>query len=225
MSQFERTILLLGEENVNKLSQKRVIVFGVGGVGGITTEMLVRTGISNITIVDFDVVSESNINRQVIALHSTVGQKKVDALKSRLLDINNNISITTIDEKLLPENIENFDLCSYDYVVDCIDSKNSKIALIKFCYDKKIPIISSMGAGNRCGIPNFVIKDIYDTSYDGLAKVVRKKLKELGVKKHNVVICEQQPNKSKVVGSIAFYPTASACVVCAKVINNLLKND
>ncbi len=222
MSQFERTILLIGEENVKKLSQKSVIVFGVGGVGGITTEMLVRTGIKNVTIVDFDVVSESNINRQVIALHSTIGRPKVEVLKDRLKDISPELNITTISEKLLPENIESFNLKQYDYVVDCIDSKNSKVALIKYCYDNKIKIISSMGAGNRAQIPNFVIKDIYDTSYDGLAKVVRKRLKELGVKKHTVVVCEQQPIKSKVVGSIAYYPTMSACVVASKVVNDLI---
>ena len=222
MSQFERTEILIGKEGIDQLSQKKVIVFGVGGVGGITAEMLVRTGIENITLVDFDVVSDSNINRQVIALHSTVGRLKVEVLKDRLLDINPKLNINILPEKLLPENIENFNLKQYDYVVDCIDSKNSKVALIKFCYDNNIKILSSMGAGNRFGIPNFVIKDIYDTSYDGLAKVVRKRLKESGVKKHTVVICQQQPIKSKTVGSVAYYPTMSACVVASKVIQDLL---
>ena len=222
MSQFDRTEILIGKEGIKRLSQKKVIVFGVGGVGGITTEMLVRTGICNITIVDFDIVSESNINRQIIALHSTIGKLKVDVLKERLLDINKNLKITTFAEKLLCDNIDMFNLKQYDYVVDCIDSKQSKIALIKYCYDNKIKIISSMGAGNRCGIPNFEIEDIYDTSYDGLAKVLRKQLKELGVKKHPVVICKQQPIKSKVVGSVAFYPNACACVLSAKVIQDLL---
>lgn len=222
MSQFDKTAIIIGEDNIQKLSHKKVIIFGIGGVGGLATEIIARTGVGNITIVDFDVVSESNINRQIIALHSTIGKQKVDVLKQRLLDINPNLNISALNDKLLPENIEKFNLKSYDYVLDCIDSRNSKIALIKYCYDNNIKIISSMGAGNRFKIPKFEIKDIFETSYDGLAKVVRKKLKELGVKKHTVVICEQQAIKSEIVGSIAYYPSMSACVLASKVINDLI---
>lgn len=223
MEQFERTKLLIGQDGVDNLTNKKVIIFGVGGVGGYVADMLVRTGIGSICIVDFDVVNESNINRQVIALHSTIGMAKVDVLKQRLLDINPNCKIECLNKKLLPENVEIFNLNQYDYVIDCIDMVTSKIALIDFCYKNKINIISALGAGNRLGIPNFVVKDIYQTSYDGLAKVLRKKLKERHISKHKVVVCEQKTIKSDVVGSIAFYPTACACTVCAQVVMDLLK--
>ena len=222
MAWTDRTKILLGEEGLENLDKAKVIIFGVGGVGGYVTEMLARTGVGNLTLVDFDVVSESNLNRQIIALNSTIGVEKVVVMRNRIKDINPKCNVEIKIEKVLPENIESFNLSQYDYVIDCIDSKNSKVALIKYCYDNKIKIISSMGAGNRSKIPNFVIKDIFDTSYDGLAKVVRKRLKELGVKKHTVVVCEQQPIKNKVVGSIAYYPTMSACVVASKVVNDLI---
>lgn len=222
MEQFERTELLIGKENIQKLASKNVIVFGVGGVGGYVCEMLVRTGIENITIVDFDTVSVSNINRQIIALNSTVGKYKVDVMKERLLDINPNCNVVVIKNKLLPENLQDFNLEEFDYVADCIDMKNSKVALIEYCCNKNINIISAMGAGNKFGIPNFVVKDIYKTSYDGLAKVLRRKLKQLGVKHHNVVVCEQQSKDLVPVGSIVFYPAMCGCVLASKIINDFI---
>lgn len=222
MEQFERTELLIGKENLNKLASKNVIVFGVGGVGGYVCEMLVRTGIEKITIVDFDTVAVSNINRQIIALNSTVGKSKVDVMKARLLDINPNCNVTVVKEKLLAENILDFKLENFDYVADCIDMKNSKVALIEYCYNNNINIISAMGAGNKFGIPNFVIKDIFKTSYDGLAKVLRRKLKQVGVKHHNVVVCEQQSKDLVPVGSIVFYPAMCGCLMASKIINDLV---
>lgn len=219
---FRRTKLLLGD-NIDKLFSANVIVFGVGGVGGYTAEMLVRIGVGNITIVDFDVVDISNKNRQLIALDSTIGKNKVDVLKSRLLDINSDCKVTSINKKLLKDNIEEFNLKNFDYIIDAIDMVSSKIALIDYAHKNNIKIISAMGAGNRIGIPEFVIEDIYNTYNDGLAKVIRHNLRKLGIEKHNVVFSKNiaVPN-GDTIGSIAYYPAMCGCVLSAFVIEKLL---
>ena len=223
MSQFERTILLIGEENLKKLSQKNVIVFGVGGVGGYVTEMLARTGVGNLTLVDFDVVSESNLNRQIIALNSTIGVEKVVVMRNRIKDINPKCNVEIKIEKVLPENIESFNLSSYDYVIDCIDMVKSKIALIDYCAKHNIKIVSSMGAGNKCGIPHFKVCDLFETKYDGLARVLRRELKKLSVEKSTVVCTDEQSIPSTTVGSVVYYPAMCGCVVASFVVNELSK--
>lgn len=225
MSMNDRTKLLLKDEGLEKLKKAKVIVFGIGGVGGYVCEMLVRTGIENITIVDFDVVSESNLNRQIIALNSTLNISKVDAMQARLLDINPNLKLTKLNIKLTVENIEQFNLSNYDFVVDCIDMVKSKIALIYFCHKNNINIISSMGTGNKANIPNFKVCDLYQTKYDGLARVLRHELKKLGVTSHLVVCTDEQPVKADGLGSVVYYPAMCACVLSAYVIKQLTNKN
>ena len=223
---FSRTEILIGQ-NIQKLHNAKIIVFGIGGVGGYATEMLTRAGIQNITLVDFDVVSISNKNRQIIALDSTTGKLKTNVMRDRILDYNPSCNINVINKKLTPENIDSFDLEKYDYVVDCVDMVSSKVALIEYAKLKNIPIISAMGAGNRIGIPSLKVCDIYKTYNDGLAKVLRKLLKEKGIKSHNVVFCENTTisNTSGTIGSISYYPAMMGCMLSAFVIDDLIKGE
>jgi len=221
-----RRLELLINENIEKLHKARIILFGVGGVGGYVAEMLVRSGIGNLTIVDYDVVDISNKNRQIIALDSTIGKNKVDVLKQRLHDINSECNVIAINDKLLKNNIDEFNLNNYDYIIDAIDMVTSKIALIDFAHKNNIKIISAMGAGNRIGIPECVIGDIYETSNDGLAKILRQNLRKLGVKNHNVVYFKNKSiYKGENIGSIAYFPTISGAMLSAYVIDDILKNE
>ncbi len=221
---FRRSEILLGDK-INKLFNANIIVFGIGGVGGYTTEMLVRSGIGSITLVDYDNVDISNKNRQIIALDSTIGRPKVEVMRERLIDINKDCNVTIINDKITPENIETFELEKYDYVIDAIDMVTSKIALIKYCKEKGINIISAMGAGNRADIPTFEVIDIYKTYNDGLAKVLRSKLKKDGVTEHKVVFTSNiaTPN-GDTIGSIAYYPAMCGCVLSAYVVQELIKD-
>ena len=221
---FARTEKLIGKDNLYKLKNSHVAIFGIGGVGGYVAEMLVRAGVGKLTIIDFDKVDKTNINRQIIALQSTVGKFKVDVMKERLLDINPSCVITTFKEKYLPDNRELFFKNNYDYVVDAIDMVTSKVDLIKYCHDLNLNIISAMGAGNRYTVPEFKVVDIFKTYNDGLAKIVRKKLKELGVCKHTVAFTENIANPSQdVIGSISYYPSMCGCVIAGHVVNELIK--
>lgn len=221
----ERTVALLGEDKINFLKDKKVIVFGAGGVGGYVIEMLARTGVGTITMVDFDVVSESNINRQIIATIQTIGKLKVDCFLDRILQINPNCKVNAVAKKLTEQNVQDFNLQSYDIVIDCIDMVKSKVALIKYCFENNIKIISSMGAGNRYELPKFEICDIYKTKNDGLAKAVRTRLKKLGVKHSLVCYSAQDAKKQKVVGSIAYFPATCGIYIGAYVINELIKGE
>ena len=221
---FRRSEILLGDK-INKLFNANIIVFGIGGVGGYTTEMLVRSGIGSITLVDYDNVDISNKNRQIIALDSTIGRPKVEVMRERLIDINKDCNVTIFNDKITPENIETFELEKYDYVIDAIDMVTSKIALIKYCKEKGINIISAMGAGNRADIPTFEVIDIYKTYNDGLAKVLRARLKKEGVSEHKVVFTSNiaTPN-GDTIGSIAYYPAMCGCVLSAYVVQELIKD-
>ncbi len=222
---FRRLELLIGD-NISKLKKSKVILFGVGGVGGYVAEMLVRSGIGSITLVDFDVVDVSNKNRQIIALDSTIGKNKVDVLKDRLFDINKDCQIFAINKKLLKDNVLDFNLNSFDYIIDAIDMVTSKISLIKYAKDNNIPIVSAMGAGNRIGIPDVKIADIYSTSNDGLAKVMRHELRKLNISEHTVVY---SANKStpcgETIGSIAYFPAMVGCMLSAYVLEKLIKGE
>ena len=219
-----RTELLIGSEALEKLNNSHVAVFGIGGVGGHVAEMLVRAGLGTITIVDFDKVDISNINRQIIALNSTVGKYKVDVMKERLLDINPQVIVNTIQDKYLPDNSAKFFNTQYDFVVDAIDMVTSKVDLIKYCHDNDINIVSAMGAGNRYSVPDFKVADISKTYNDGLCKIVRKKLREQGINKHTVVFTDYIANKSGyTIGSISYYPAMCGCVISGYVINELIK--
>ena len=186
MEQFERTINLIGKENFDKIYNSKVIIFGVGGVGGYVLETLSRCGINNITIVDFDTINITNLNRQIISLHSNIGEYKVDAFYKRIKDINPSINLDVVKLKLTSQNIESFNLKNYDYVIDCIDSYKDKLCLIEYCYKNNIKIISSMSAGNRFKKTNYVITDIFKTKNDAMARKLRLDLKKLGVKKLTV---------------------------------------
>lgn len=220
---FRRLELLIGKD-IEKLHKSSVILFGVGGVGGYIAEMLVRSGIGSITIVDYDIVDISNKNRQIIALDSTIGKNKVDVLKSRLVDINSDCDIVSINEKLTRENISKFNLKTYDFVIDAIDMVSSKIALIEFCYRNKLNVISAMGTGNRIGIPEVKIADIFETSNDGLAKVLRHELRKLGIDKHKVVYTTNKATPcGTTIGSVAYFPAMVGCMTSAYVVQELLK--
>ncbi len=227
MSAFERTINLIGQDNFEKLQSKKIIVFGVGGVGGYVVEMLVRSGINNLTIVDFDKVNISNLNRQIVALNSTVGFYKVSAFKDRILDINPQINLHISNERLCAENLDDFMLCQYDYVIDCIDSFQDKLALIEYCSKNNINIISSMGAGNRYKQTTFKIMDISKTQNNALAKKIRLALRKMGIKK--LTVCStDSPNdntfdKTKVL-SISFNVALCGITIASFIINDIIKD-
>ena len=190
--QFSRTGLLLGEDAVDYLNRCRVAVFGVGGVGGFTVEALARSGIGTIDIIDNDKVCLSNINRQIIATHKTIGMDKVDVMKERILEINPNATVHVYKCFFLPETREQFDFTQYDYVVDAVDTVTAKIELVMACEEAGVPIISSMGAGNKLDPTMFEVADIYKTSVCPLAKVMRRELKKRGVKKLKVVYSKEE---------------------------------
>lgn len=223
---FSRFTMMLNEEQTQNLFSARIIVFGVGGVGGAVAEMLVRTGIQHLTIVDFDTISASNINRQLVANLSNVGKFKVEEFKKKFKEISPNAEIKTYPIKLDEQTINNFSLEEYDYIVDCIDDVNAKKLLIKQAKEKGVPILCAMGAGNRYAeIPQFEVVDISKTSYDKLAKVIRRFCAEEGIKKLQVCYTKQKPLKfdCKTIGSVVYYPMNMASIMCSKIINDILK--
>ena len=231
---FKRTELLLGESAVKKLSGCRVAVFGIGGVGGYTAEALARSGVGKLDLVDNDTVSESNINRQIIALHSTVGRAKVDVMKERILDINPDAEVRAYNTFFMPETEGEFDFTLYDYVVDAIDTVTGKIALAVKADKAGTPIISSMGAGNKLDPTAFEVADIYKTSVCPLARVMRRELKQRGIKKLKVVYSKEAPlspvsvdeneqHRKQTPGSTAFVPSVAGLIIAGEVIKDLIK--
>lgn len=229
---FSRFELLVGKENLNQFHQKHVIVFGVGGVGGYVVEALVRSGIGHMTIVDNDEVSLTNLNRQIIATQETIGQKKVHVMKERILSINPDCDVQMLEMFYLPENANQINLTQYDYVIDAIDTITSKIELAVRCEQLNIPLISSMGTGNKMNPAMLEVSDIYKTSVCPLAKVMRKELKMRGVKHLKVVYSKELPlkpsrsdeqtNKRIVPGSTAFVPSSAGLLIASEVIKDLL---
>ena len=223
----DRTKLLVGQDGIDKLEKASVAVIGIGGVGGYVCHMLARAGVGHITIVDFDKVDETNINRQLVANSKTIGKQKTDVMKNQLLEINPSCEITAFANRFNADFAKKFFDAKFDYIVDAIDSVSDKVDLICECVSREIPIVSAMGAGNRKDIPNFKVVDIYKTFNDGLAKVMRKKLRERGIKKLDVVTCETPAEKidkrKSAVGSIAYYPAMCGCVLSAFVINQITK--
>ena len=193
LTQFSRTELLLGKEAMNKLEGARVAVFGIGGVGGYVCEALVRSGVGKLDLIDNDKVCMSNLNRQIIATRNTVGKYKTEVMKSRILEINPEAEVNIHNCFFLPENAEEFPFEEYDYVVDAVDTVTAKIALVMKCKEVDVPIISSMGAGNKLDASAFRVTDIYKTKVCPLAKVMRRELKKRGVKKLKEVYSEEEP--------------------------------
>ena len=206
-----------------KLNDAKVAVFGIGGVGSFVCEALARAGIGNLTLIDGDVVAESNINRQLIALHSTLGKPKADVMKERISDINPDAKVATVSEFYTKENADIINLSDFDYVVDAIDMVTSKLLLIKSCYDLGVPIISSMGAGNKLDGSRFEVADIYSTSVCPLAKVMRRECKALGIKKLKVVYSKEEAIKTghTTVGSVSFVPSAAGLIIAGEVIKDI----
>lgn len=230
---FSRTEMLIGKTATQKLQNSRVAVFGVGGVGGYVAEALARCGVGTIDLIDNDRVSESNINRQIIALSSTVGMMKTEVMKSRILDINSAAEVNTFNLFVLPENIDSLDLTVYDYIVDAIDTVSGKLAIIEKAYSFGIPVISSMGTGNKLDPTKFEITDIYKTSVCPLARVMRYELKKRGVKKLKVLYSKEEPVKAQatadgtgkraVPGSISFVPSVAGLIIGGEVVKDLIK--
>ena len=234
-NQFSRTELLLGKENMEKLAAARVCIFGIGGVGGYVAEALARSGVGHLELVDNDVVCLSNLNRQIIATHETLGQYKVDVMKERILSINPTAEVTVYKCFYLPETRAQFDFTNYDYVVDAIDTVAGKIALVLQAEESGTPVISSMGAGNKLDPAAFQVADIYQTSVCPLAKVMRRELKRRGVKKLKVVYSKEQPvavqndeesllssPRRSIPGSIAFVPSVAGLIIAGEVVKDLV---
>lgn len=230
---FSRTELLLGIDAMAKLKNAHVCIFGIGGVGGYVAEALARTGIGALTLVDNDTISESNINRQIFALSSTIGMMKTSAAKERLTDINPQIKITEHNMFYLPETANEIDLTQFDYIVDAIDTVTAKIYLAEKCDCLSIPLISSMGTGNKLNPTAFEVTDIYKTSVCPLARVMRTELKKRGVKKLKVVYSKEQPqtavadssNGRHAPGSCAFVPSVAGLVIASEVIKDLINSN
>ena len=222
---FSRFTMMLNDEQIKNLFSARIIVFGVGGVGGALVNMLVRSGIQNIAIVDFDTISLTNINRQLIANTKTIGNLKVDEFEKQIVEINPNAKVTKYPFKLDEKTIESINFAEVDYIVDCIDDISAKKLLIKKAKELKIPILCAMGAGNRYKeVPQFEITDISKTSYDKLAKIIRKFCSEERINKLQVCYTKQKPLKfdCKTIGSVVYYPINMASVMCSKIINDIV---
>lgn len=221
---LERTEALLGKDKLDTFINSKIAVFGVGGVGGACVEALIRTGLSNILVVDFDKVDITNLNRQIISNIENVGNYKVDAIEKRILSINPNVIIKKSKKKLTPSNLDTFSLKDYDYVVDAIDDIEAKVALIKYCSDKNIKIISAMGTGKRIDPLKLKVADIYKTEGCPLARKMRKRLKNECVKKLKVVYSNESPKgeKSTVIPSISYLPSISGMIISSEVIKDLI---
>lgn len=224
-NQFIRTEMLIGKDALEKLANSRVAVFGIGGVGGYAAEALVRSGLGTIDIIDNDTVAESNLNRQIYALHSTIGKYKVDVAKERMLDINPNITVNIYKVFYTPETSAEFDFSQYDYIVDAIDTVSGKLELVMQAQKANVPVISSMGAGNKMNPALFEVSDIYKTSVCPLAKVMRHELKKRGVKNLKVVFSKEIPIKTgekRVPASNAFVPSVVGLIIASEVIKKLI---
>ena len=246
--QFSRTELIFGPDAMEKLKRSRVAVFGLGGVGGYVVEALSRTGVGTLDLVDDDIVNLSNLNRQIYALHSTLGRPKVDVAEERCRDINPQITVHKHKLFYLPETKDQFDFSEYDYVVDCIDTVSGKIQLIMQAKEASVPIISSMGAGNKTDPSLFRVSDIYKTSVDPLARVMRRELRKRNIRSLKVVFSTEEPSvperseksesededhpnrpdpgtsfKKAVPGSNAFVPSSAGLLIASEVIRDLIR--
>ena len=250
-NQFSRSELLIGKEGIEKLHKSRVAIFGIGGVGGYTVDALVRSGVEQIDLIDDDKVCLTNLNRQLIATRKTVGKDKVDIMRERILEINPKVTVNVYKTFFLPENADTFPFEEYDYVVDAIDTVTGKIELVMKANEAKIPIICSMGAGNKLDPTAFEVADIYKTSVCPLARVMRTELRKRGVKKLKVVYSKEKPitpiedmsiscrahcvcppgaarkctERKQIPGSTAFVPSVVGLIIAGEVIKDLsMKN-
>lgn len=232
--QFSRTEMLLGKDAIEKLGRSRVAVFGIGGVGGYVCEALVRSGVGAFDLIDHDKVSLTNLNRQIIATRKTLGQYKVDVMRERLLEINPDADVRGYRSFFLPESEDDFPFGEYDYIVDAVDTVTAKVELVMKAQEKGIPIISSMGAGNKLDGTQFRVADIYDTKICPLAKVMRRELKKRGIRQLKVVYSEETPLRPldglqdggrAVPGSVAFVPSVAGLIIAGEVVKDLVRRD
>lgn len=231
MSKFERTIVLFGENKFEKLKNSKILIFGIGGVGGYAVEALARAGIENFCLVDGDDVSESNINRQIIATIKTVGKAKVDVMRERILEINPDAKVETKKVFYLPDNAEKIDFSKYDYVIDAIDTVTAKLDIIEKAIKEEKKVISAMGAGNKINGSAFVVADIFDTKVCPLAKVMRRELRKRGVKKLKVVYSEEEPFNTTLIeggkripASNSFVPGMAGLTLAGEVILDIINS-
>ena len=227
---FIRTSLVIGEENIDRLSQSSVAVFGVGGVGGFVCEALARSGTGKLTLIDGDTVAKSNINRQIIALESTVGKQKAEVMKERILDINPNAEVNALNIFLNSETVSTIDFTQFDYIVDAVDDIKAKVMLAKLAEENRIPIIAAMGAGNKTDPTKFEVSDIFKTSVCPLARIMRHELKKAGIKKLKVAFSKETPKNppyriegEKTVGSLSFVPSVMGLIIAGEVIKDICK--
>ncbi len=227
MNQFVRTSLIIGEENIEKLKNKHVAIFGIGGVGSFSAEAIARAGIGKITLIDNDKVALSNLNRQLVALHSTLDKYKTEVMAERIADINPEAKVFCRNIFFDGESAKEIDFNEFDFVIDAIDSVSSKVFLIEKCSETNTPIISAMGAGNKLDPTKFEVSDIYKTSVCPLAKVMRNRLKKSGIKKLKVVYSKEIPaekkGEEKAPGSISFVPSVMGLILAGEVIKDLIK--
>ncbi len=228
-TQFSRTERLLGEEAMIRLSRARVAIFGIGGVGGYVCEALVRSGVGAFDLIDNDKVCLTNLNRQIIATHQTIGRYKTDVMRERMLSINPQADIRLHQCFFLPENADNFPFAEYNYIVDAVDTVTAKIELVMQAQKYGVPIISSMGAGNKLDGSRFQVADIYKTKVCPLAKVMRRELKKRGVKKLKVVYSEEPPmmplaGDQRTPGSVSFVPSVAGLILAGEVVLDLRRD-
>jgi tRNA A37 threonylcarbamoyladenosine dehydratase len=250
LNQFSRTELLVGKEAMERLEKSRVAVFGIGGVGGYVCEALVRSGVGAFDLIDDDKVCLTNLNRQIIATRKTVGRQKTEVMKERMLEINPDVDVRIRNCFFLPENADEFPFEEYDYIVDAVDTVTAKIELVMKAKEKNVPIISSMGAGNKLDASAFRVADIYKTKVCPLAKVMRRELKKRGVKKLKVVYSEELPitpredmaiscrnncicppgaqhkctERRAIPGSVAFVPSVAGMIIAGEVVKDLVRD-
>ncbi|MFR0880572.1 MAG: ThiF family adenylyltransferase [Oscillospiraceae bacterium] len=251
LTQFSRTQLLLGKDSMEKLHDAHVAVFGIGGVGGYVCEALVRSGVRRFDLIDDDKICLTNLNRQIIATRKTVGKYKAEVMKERILEINQDCEVNVHKCFFLPENADEFDFDNYDYIVDAVDTVTAKIELVMKAKEKNVPIICSMGAGNKLDASMFKVSDIYKTKVCPLAKVMRRELKKRGVRKLKVVYSEEQPirpiedmsiscrthcicppgakhkctERRDIPGSVAFVPSVVGLIIAGEIVKDICKTE
>ena len=229
MMRFKRTEMIIGKSSLERLKESKIIVFGIGGVGGYLVEALARCGIKNITLVDNDIVSETNINRQIIALSSTIGKYKTEVMKERILDINPEANVNTYN--IFYDLNNKIELEGYDYIIDCIDTVTSKILLVMEAKEKDIPIISSMGTGNKLNPSLLKITDIAKTSVCPLARVMRYELRKRGINHLKVLYSNEEPKgnvineKRNIPGSISFLPSTAGLLIASEVVKDIINKE
>lgn len=225
MLEFSRTERLIGKDELSNVQNANIIIFGLGGVGSYVAEALARCGVGKMTVVDKDTVDITNINRQLYALHSTVGKNKAEVAAERIRDINSQCDVTPIVKMYMPENSQEFELCKYDYIIDAIDNVTAKIDLAVKAEELSIPIIASMGTGNKLDPTAFRISDIYKTSVCPLCRVMRRELKKRDVKGLKVLYSEEEPKTDgeRTPASISFVPSAAGLIIAGEVIKDLIK--